>query len=85
MSGRLLGRKITVKKNKLEGKFIMEEKLTYEEAMAQLQQLVVAIEEPDAQIAGIGKELKRAMELIEFCKKELDGYEKDFNTILNRK
>lgn len=62
----------------------MEKKMTYEEALAELQQLIGVIEAPDAQIAGIGKELKRAMELIEFCKKELDGYEKDFNTILNK-
>ena len=26
---------------------------------------------------------RKAMELLEFCRKELDGYEKDFNTILN--
>ncbi len=63
---------------------IMEKKLSYEEALAQLQELVEVIERPDAQIAGIEKELKRAMELLEFCRKELDGYEKDFNEILNK-
>lgn len=63
---------------------IMEKKLSYEEALVQLQELVEVIERPDAQIAGIEKELKRAMELLEFCRKELDGYEKDFNEILNK-
>lgn len=62
----------------------MEKKMTYEEALAELQQLVGVIEAPDAHIAGIGKELGRAMELLEFCRKELDGYEKDFNKILNK-
>ena len=62
----------------------MEKKLSYEEALVQLQELVEVIERPDAQIAGIEKELKRAMELLEFCRKELDGYEKDFNEILNK-
>lgn len=61
----------------------MEKKLSYEEALAQLQKLVEVIERPDAQIAGVEKELRKAMELLEFCRKELDGYEKDFNTILN--
>ena len=62
----------------------MEKKLTYEEALGQLQKLVEVIEAPDAQIAGVEKELKKAMELLEFCRKELDGYENDFNKILNK-
>ena len=52
--------------------------------MEQLQKLVEVIEAPDAQIAGVEKELKKAMELLEFCRKELDGYENDFNKILNK-
>ena len=62
----------------------MENKMTYEEALGELQQLVAVIEAPDAHIAGVGNELKRAMELLEFCRKELDGYEKEFDTILNK-
>lgn len=62
----------------------MEKKLSYEEALVQLQELVKVIEAPDAQIAGIEKELKKAMELLEYCRKELDGYEKDFDKILNK-
>ena len=58
--------------------------MTYEEALGELQQLVAVIEAPDDQISGVGKELKRAMELLEFCRKELDGYEKEFDTILNK-
>ena len=34
--------------------------------------------------AYISDELKKAMELLEFCRKELDGYENDFNKILNK-
>jgi exodeoxyribonuclease VII small subunit len=55
-----------------------------DEALAQLQELVKVIEAPDAQIAGVEKELKKAMELLDFCRKELDGYENDFNRILNK-
>lgn len=62
----------------------MEKKLSYEEALAQLQELVEAIESPDAQIAGIEKELKKAMKLLEYCRRELEGYEKEFDKILNK-
>lgn len=62
----------------------MEEKLTYEQALAQLQQLVEVIEAPDAPLIGVEKELKKAMELLDFCRKELDGYEEEFHKILNK-
>ena len=62
----------------------MEKKMTYEEALEQLQKLVEVIEAPDAQIAVVEKDLKKAMELLEFCRKELDVYENDFNKILNK-
>ena len=76
-SGKIVGKKIVLKR-------VMEKKMTYEEALAQLQELVKVIEAPDAQIAGVEKELKKAMELLDFCRKELDGYENDFNRILNK-
>lgn len=62
----------------------MEKKMSYEEALAQLQELVEAIEAPDVQIAGIEKDLKKAMQLLEYCRKELEGYEKDFEKTLNK-
>lgn len=62
----------------------MEKKLSYQEALAKLQKLVEEIESPDAQIAGLDKQLKEAMGLLELCRKELDGYEKDFEKILNK-
>lgn len=63
----------------------MKKKMTYEEAMERLEKLVEVIEAPDAAIAGVEKELKEAMELIAFCRKELDGYEKEFDKIINNK
>ena len=76
-SGKIVGKKIVLER-------IMEKKMTYEEALERLQKLVELIEAPDAAIAGVEKELKEAMELLEFCKKELDGYEKKFDNILNK-
>lgn len=63
----------------------MEKKMTYEEALDRLEKLVAVIESPDAAIAGVEKELKEAMELLEFCRKELDGYEKEFDKIINKR
>ena len=76
-SGKIVGKKNFWKR-------VMEKKMTYEEALQRLQKLVELIEAPDAAIAGVEKELKEAMELLEFCKGELDGYEKKFDNILNK-
>ena len=76
-SGKIVGKKIVLKR-------VMEKKMTYEEALERLQKLVELIEAPDAAIAGVEKELKEAMELLELCRKELDGYEKKFDNILNK-
>lgn len=75
-----LWKKIVGKKNR----GIMEKRMNYEEALARLQEIVAAIESPDAGIADIGGKLKEAMGLLEFCRNELAGYEKEFDTILNK-
>lgn len=77
--GRLL-EKIVGKRNDC----VMEKKMKYEEAVDRLQEIVAAIEAPDAAIANIGDKLKEAMELLEFCRNELAGYENEFEKILNK-
>lgn len=59
-----------------------EKKMSYEEAVAELEKLVEKIESPDVSLPDAGPELKRAMELIRYCKEELKGYEKEFADIL---
>lgn len=59
-----------------------EKKMSYGEAVAELEKLVEKIESPDASLPDAGPELKRAMELIRYCKEELKGYEKEFADIL---
>ncbi len=59
-----------------------KEKKSYSEALQELEELVKKIESPDTSLADIGDELKRGMELIKYCKKELKGYEDEFEKIV---
>lgn len=63
----------------------MDNKITYEQALGQLQDILKVIESPETGIGDIGKEIERAMELLAFCRDELNGYEKSFEQILNNK
>lgn len=62
----------------------MEKKLSYEEAFAQLETVVGELEAPDINMDVAKERLKRAAELIDFCKKELAGYKEDFSAILDK-
>lgn len=57
------------------------ESLTYEKAIAELKKLVAKAEDKDASFEQIEKDIKRAMELIKFCKGELQGYKERFEKI----
>ncbi|MEF9931069.1 MAG: exodeoxyribonuclease VII small subunit [Bacteroidales bacterium] len=58
-------------------------KMSYEEAVTELEKLVAAVEDPNATLVNIEGELKRAVELIKYCKKELKGYGDNFAKILD--
>ncbi len=58
------------------------EGLTYEKAVAELNTLVKRVEESDASFEQLEKDIKRAMELINFCKSELRGYKERFDSFL---
>jgi len=62
--------------------------LTYEQAREELDTLVTSLERPDADLGMISAKVKRALELIAYCKdylhqvqedaeKTLDSYEKE--------
>ncbi len=61
---------------------IKNEKMSYEEAVEKLEELVKKIESPDMPLSKMGDELKKAMELIKYCKEELKGYQKEFEEII---
>lgn len=62
-----------------------KQKMSYEEAVAELEKIIKAIEDPDMNMNDIEGLLKRASELITYCKKELKGYEEDFAELLDEK
>ena len=55
----------------------------YDEAVAELEQIVNAMESENISIDELGSKVKRATELIAFCKKKLTDTEKEVNKILD--
>jgi exodeoxyribonuclease VII small subunit len=60
----------------------MKEKMAYTEAFEELQQIVADIENGDIDVDELSLKVKRAIELIEVCKKKLRTTEEDINTIM---
>lgn len=62
---------------------IMEENLTYEKAYSELQQIITDIENDEVSIDLLSVKVKRAAELIDFCKNKLSSTELDVQKILD--
>lgn len=60
-----------------------KEEMTYEKAIAELETLVERVEEKDAPLDRIEKDIKRAMQLIAFCKTQLRGYKERFSALMD--
>ena len=60
----------------------MTNKMTYETAMRELEGIVSGIEEENISIDELSKQVKRATELIEFCKSKLYKTEEDVKGVL---
>ena len=60
----------------------MEKKKTYEEAFEELQVIVSEIENGTISVDLLGEKVKRAGELIRFCKEKLVKTEKEVNDVL---
>lgn len=61
----------------------MKQKLTYESALAKLESIVSSIERGDQPIDQLTVHIKRAQELLAFCKSQLLQVETDINTLLS--
>ncbi len=59
------------------------DKMNYNEAVGKLEEIVKKIEDPDVNLNEVGELVKKASELIAYCKKELKGYEEQFSTLLD--
>jgi exodeoxyribonuclease VII small subunit len=60
----------------------MEKKLSYTDAMKELEAIVAEIEEGEITIDTLSEKVKRASELIKICKNKLASTEEDVNKIL---
>jgi len=56
----------------------------YSEAMAELEEIVTAIENDTTDPDELIVKVKRAAELIQFCRKRLLNTETEINTVLNK-
>lgn len=61
----------------------MKEKITYEAALAEIEQIVASMERGDLPISQLTSNIKRAQQLLAFCKAQLIQVETDVNTLLN--
>lgn len=56
--------------------------MTYEKAYHELQEIITAIETGDVSVDLLSEKVKRAAELIAFCKEKLTATEQDVQQIL---
>jgi len=58
--------------------------MSYEEAFTELEQLVTGIEDPERDLSGIENDVKRAMELIKYCRDTIKGEQEKIEAIINK-
>jgi exodeoxyribonuclease VII small subunit len=60
----------------------MEKKISYTEAISELESIVTEIEQGEITIDTLSEKVKRASELIRICKNKLTTTEQDVNKVL---
>ena len=58
-------------------------KKSYREALSEIEEIIGKLENGDADIDEITEEVKRASELIKYCKQKLHSTEQELNDILS--
>ena len=61
-----------------------KKQINYEEAIAELEVIIADVEEGKSGIDKLTEQVKRASELIEFCRNKLYKTEKDIDKILDK-
>jgi len=54
---------------------------SYQEALSELQKLVLKIEDPDSKLETISKDIKRALDLVKYCQLQLRSYEEEIEKL----
>ena len=63
----------------------MEKEITYEEAMAQVEQIVKQVENNELGLEELSGKLKTALELVKTCKEKLTKTDQEIQTLLQQK
>ena len=61
---------------------IMEKEKKYEEVYAELEELIGKIEDPERDLSAIGADVKRAMELIGWCRDYIRGSQEEIEKLM---
>ena len=57
---------------------------SYKEALKELEELVVKIEDPATNIEEISAEVKRALELVNYCQLQLRSYKEEIDKLTKK-
>ena len=60
----------------------MKEKKSYEEVFAELEALVAGIEDPERDLSAIGADVKKAMDLIAWCRDYIRGSQEEIEKLM---
>ena len=60
----------------------MKEQKTYEEVFASLEELVTAIEDPKRDLSAVAADVRKALELIAWCREYLRGDREKMDALL---
>lgn len=63
----------------------LDPKLTYDQALEQLQEIVHLLERKEITIDQLSDKVKTAKLLVDFCREKLDSTEEEINKIINPK
>lgn len=61
-----------------------DEQITYTAAKAEIEKIVKMIESDELDVDQLTKHVKRASELVEFCKKKLTQTDEELQKVLNK-
>lgn len=59
-----------------------ESSLTYKKALSELEELVKKIENPETELEDISGEVKKALELIKYCRETIKGYKEETSKLM---
>ena len=60
----------------------MDEARKYEEVLAELEALIARIEDPERELSALGADVKKAMELIGWCRDYIRGSQEEMEKLM---